>query len=577
MARPTVTSVAVPMRDGTRLAVDVTLPSAVGSFPVALNQTRYWRSYWVRGQDPRARALPISTHHPSVQQLLDAGFAVVCADVRGTGASHGTWQIPFSSAEASDAHDLVAWAERQPWSTGAVVSAGLSYEGTTSVLAGSCGRAAMRGAVARGFEWDLYADIVAPGGMLNRGFLKDWSESVLALDRGRVPQLFGFGTALFVRGVRPLDEDPRGEALERLVRARVVAGLADIWASALALSSADEPFGRSGESLAAISLCARPALRSASACAPLQVWASWFDGASARAALRMWEHVPALCEVVIGAWSHTGDDGCSFGRRGAPDPPLAQQVEMQLAFLRECVASNGARTRPRPRRVRYFMMAPREPRGGSWRETEQWPPARVAPSTLALRADGALDGALASARGDLGASLPPASADEQWRRWTPDARATTGRANRWHTQNAKPVALDGRARAARRMLVWTGVALRSALTVVGEPVLRLRLVASYARAPVFAYLELVDPSGGVWYAAEAIGVAAQDAGAPCELVLAFLPTAFTAPVGWRLQLGLAAADADTFPTNVPARSEWRVDCGLHGGVACAALALPVAL
>ena len=534
-------------RDGITLAVDVVLPQAGDRFPVVLTQSRYWRSYLARGQrgGPTSN-VPPSTHHPRTEDLITAGFAVVNADTRGTGASEGAWPIMWSDAEADDAHDLVVWIAQQPWCDGRVLGAGLSYEGTTAVLAAACQHPAVHGAVARGFEWDLYDDIAAPGGVLNAGFIREWSESCRDLDRNVAPTLFGLWRYL-LKSVRPLDHDPQGAQLAALAAKR---SNPDVWESVSALRSADDEYGTSGTSLRQVSLCARPRVR-AESCQPLQVWGSWLDGTTSRAVLRMWECVPAVRGAYIGAWSHTGEHGASLGRKSRPNPPLARQVETQVEFLRDCLRDDAVDT---PRVLHYFTM-----REEAWHETTEWPPAGVAPAVYSLTAEGAI------VAGD--ASAPAAS-----RVYSPDAATTTGKRNRWHTQNAKPVSIVGRAGVAGRMLVWRTAPLVAPLVVTGEPAVTFTLTSSYASPAVFAYLEIVDTHGNVHYVTEAIHRALPAAGQPIRLAMRFFPTSVDIPVGWRLQIGLAATDADTLPVPLPPGASWSVAVG---GAAPAALWLPV--
>src|SRR5262245_60468244 len=74
----------VPMRDGVKIAVQVVLPKdlpADEKIPAILNMTRYWRAH--QGDDPN----PFFPSH---------GYACVFVDARGTGASFGVWEAPFS-------------------------------------------------------------------------------------------------------------------------------------------------------------------------------------------------------------------------------------------------------------------------------------------------------------------------------------------------------------------------------------------------------------------------------------------------------------------------------------------------
>ena len=72
----------LPMSDGKRVAIDVTLPAplpADARVPAVLYSTRYWRAK--KGHPVDGLDLFFTGH----------GYAFVRSDERGTGASFGTW------------------------------------------------------------------------------------------------------------------------------------------------------------------------------------------------------------------------------------------------------------------------------------------------------------------------------------------------------------------------------------------------------------------------------------------------------------------------------------------------------
>ncbi len=111
--------VAVPMRDGVKLAADVLRPKAEGRFPTLVYRTPYDRKR--ASEDEVAKA------------ALDAGYAVVRVDVRGRYDSEGVF-TPYRN-EGADGYDTIEWAAAQAWSTGEVGTYGLSYPGAVQWLA----------------------------------------------------------------------------------------------------------------------------------------------------------------------------------------------------------------------------------------------------------------------------------------------------------------------------------------------------------------------------------------------------------------------------------------------------------
>ncbi len=111
-------AVAVPMRDGTVLRADVYRPDPVGTYPVLLMRLPYGR----------AIASTVTYRHPA--WYARRGYIVVIQDVRGCGASAGTF-YPFRHEEA-DGYDTVRWcAQDLPGSNGTVGMYGFSYQGVT--------------------------------------------------------------------------------------------------------------------------------------------------------------------------------------------------------------------------------------------------------------------------------------------------------------------------------------------------------------------------------------------------------------------------------------------------------------
>lgn len=114
------TALAVPMRDGVVLRADLWRPATGGPFPVLLFRTPYGRS-------DGAEASGVT------RAAVARGYAVVHQDVRGRYGSEGEFDAYRN--EGRDGYDTIEWAARQPWSTGAVGTIGLSYPAAVQWLA----------------------------------------------------------------------------------------------------------------------------------------------------------------------------------------------------------------------------------------------------------------------------------------------------------------------------------------------------------------------------------------------------------------------------------------------------------
>jgi uncharacterized protein len=159
----TVTDKDVPitMSDGTVLKANVERPDAPGTFPVLLTQTPY-------GKDSASVALG-----GSGSALVQRGYVQVTVDVRGTGRSAGSWDS-FGPSEQHDGYELVEWAAKQPWSTGAVGLDGPSYMGLNQLYTAALRPPHLKAIFPVVPMADGYRDIVFSGGDLNVSFIPLW-------------------------------------------------------------------------------------------------------------------------------------------------------------------------------------------------------------------------------------------------------------------------------------------------------------------------------------------------------------------------------------------------------------------
>ena len=139
--------------------------------------------------------------------------------------------------------DLIDWVAKQPWSDGRVGATGVSYEGTTALLAAASHHPALKAVLAREIEWDLVDELLAPGGVRNLSFSKAWGESVSALDRNQYPPLFPASGKWIVDGVHRSADDKDGKRLAAIVAGRKVA---DIAAQVSDVRSGRDAFGAGG-------------------------------------------------------------------------------------------------------------------------------------------------------------------------------------------------------------------------------------------------------------------------------------------------------------------------------------------
>lgn len=198
----------VAMPDGVRLAVDVVLPAryagtgaAPTRFPVIFRYTPYRRA---------AVDAPLGESPPDAEPdfFVGHGYALVAADMRGTGASEG-WMNQMSEAIRQDGKALVDWIAAQPWSTGKVGMTGGSYEGWSQLAVASTRPAALKAIVPANPGWETLQ--TRPGGILSYAFMQTWSALTYSLNRGRAFPAFPMPPAPPVE-----DEDGDGQVVDEV-------------------------------------------------------------------------------------------------------------------------------------------------------------------------------------------------------------------------------------------------------------------------------------------------------------------------------------------------------------------------
>ncbi len=181
--------VAVRMRDGVTLRVNVYRPPGGGPFPVILSVHPYgkdalprrtrrgWRlnfQFRIMNQpSPFQISSETGWEAPDPVAWVARGYVVINADARGAGTSDGTGSL-LSDDEARDTYDLIEWAGTQPWSNSRVGMLGVSYLALSQYKSAAL-RPPHLAAICpwEGFT-DAYRDFMTPGGVPERGFSVIW-------------------------------------------------------------------------------------------------------------------------------------------------------------------------------------------------------------------------------------------------------------------------------------------------------------------------------------------------------------------------------------------------------------------
>ena len=150
-------------RDGTKLAIDVRLPSGKGPYPTLIEYAGYGYA------DPAGAQSGIS----AVATLL--GFAVVDVNMRGTGCSGGAFNY-FEPLQSLDGYDVIETVAHQPWALHHKVGMlGISYGGISQLFVAATDPPDLA-AITPLSVIDNTATTLYPGGILNTGFALGWAK-----------------------------------------------------------------------------------------------------------------------------------------------------------------------------------------------------------------------------------------------------------------------------------------------------------------------------------------------------------------------------------------------------------------
>ena len=534
------------MRDGVRIAVDLSLPQSLKTgdkIPALLHQTRYYRSF-----DLGWKLRFLTRNWPSQRRLfLSQGYAWLDLDVRGTGASFGRWLYPWSPDEIRDGAEVVDWIIRQPWSNGKVGSIGASYDGGSAEFLLVNHHPAVKAAAPEFTFFDAYSDLAFPGGIWLQSFSAAWQQLDRALDINYVKTISSMMPRVVrssYHGVRPVDADGDRSLLAQALGEHE--HNLDVGAMAQAITYRDDAPWPPGFSLDAFSPWARASEISASGAA-LYFVEGWLD-AFPQAALDAFETLQNPSRMIIGPWGHVAwmgshPFGASQDSVFDPDDQLLQFFDYHL---------KGKGRAPERRSIAYFTLG-----ANRWNTTDRWPPPGIQAQRLYLDHEQRLS---------AGQPKAPEASDL----YRVDPTAATGPTSRWDLGTA--VAYPDRRRADRKLLCYTSPPLDHALEVTGQPVVSLFVSSTASDGEFFAYLEDLDPQGRVSYVTEGElralhrlpGSAPPYSGpspyhsfkrsdglplAPGELAslrFAMIPTSYWFARGHSIRLALGGADRDHF-------------------------------
>jgi putative CocE/NonD family hydrolase len=564
------TSQYIEAEDGTKLAVDVYIPTAGGEepeekIPVVLHYTRYIRA--VELDDGGVIGGP--DRDPVGQHMLRHGYAFAVADARGTGASFGVRHGDFSVEETQDSYAIIQWLASQPWSNGKVGMTGRSYPGMTQYQAATQGPPALKAIFAEMAGPSAY-DFIYRGGAFKKDFIDQWGSGTRDLDRA-------------VRATpAKVDDDPDGTMREAAIREHND----NLWAQALIQPNSNlrnfhiDREGGGHWSWDRVIATIDDADAIAESGVAIYHLVGWYDIYTTQ---QPWLYTEldgrSPQKMIIGPWVHSG----GYGGR----VHLAEILRWYDYWLKDI--DNGVMDEAP---VHYYRMegnhtvpdgamevAPTADEaaaeaGDAWVSASSWPPeAERVRFWLSEGRSGTIDstndGILSTAK----------QGEPSRDRYDVDYSSNSGSFSRWmngYGSRREDVQgatwFDERTPENRKALTYTSNVMQEDVTISGYPTAHLTVTSTHDDGDFFIYLEEIDSDGRSHYITEGVLRAthrrtsdapfdnmglpfhrshAEDLtpmtpGEPTELDFDIMGTAIVIDEGHRLRVTIAGADARNF-------------------------------
>ncbi|PVH27406.1 hydrolase [Pararhodobacter oceanensis] len=176
----------IPVSDGITLAAVVTRPQGAGQYPAVVSAHAY-------STDEQFMPMrPIGFSHDrghleagSADFFARRGYAHVVVNVRGTGASGGTYEN-LGPRTIKDLAEAIGWLAEQPWCSGNLGMFGISFFAIVQPLVAQLSPPALKAIFAPYGYTDMYRDRYYHGGILSHRFMQMWLPS---LDNARLKSL----------------------------------------------------------------------------------------------------------------------------------------------------------------------------------------------------------------------------------------------------------------------------------------------------------------------------------------------------------------------------------------------------
>lgn len=443
-------SIYIPMPDGTRMAADIYRPAKngvalPGRFPVIFHATAARRRF--RDTDDRSGTGAFSLQ---MINLASHGYVYMQVERRGIAASFGVRRGYHDRKEAGDSQYLIDWAARQSWSDGKVGGYGCSNTGDAAMHFLTLPNPSLKAVFAGCFNWDKYS------GGYRGGILANW---------GTGPQ----GSFEQDMQSTPVDGDEKKELLALAAREHDAnTKLLDLWSGMPYRDSVSPLTNSAFWEEGSIGTYVEQVRKSK---VPVYIQGGWNDDFRGQGFLAL-ENLTQPAKLIVGPWGHCESEGFSM---------TAEALRFFDYWLKG--AKNGIMDEPR---IHYTTA--NAPVGGEWRTADKLP---LRPAT--------------KTRVYLGAPSGKASNDHGLAVGRPGAKVEAAALKVDYEPLPCPQGnrvLGPTCPQDSKGLTFTSPALKADLEVTGFPVADLWVSSTATDGPLFAYLEDIAPDGKITMVSE---------------------------------------------------------------------------
>lgn len=528
-------SVYITTRDGTRLAADIFRPSVSGKpadekLPVIWTHNRYHRARFFSGN-----LNTILNNFGWLTAMLRHGYVVVSVDVRGSGASFGTYEGPFSERETQDAYDVTEWLAKQDWSNGNVGMFGVSYLAITQYMAASQKPPHLKAIIPEKAMFDFYS-FGYPGGIFRKDFTVSWSTLTKSLS--------------LVAPAPPVDEDKDGTLYKAAQKAH--RNNRDVYEMGESLPYRDSIDSATKQKLNITRSPSSYIKEINESGVAIYTIGGWFD-LWPRDALLWFANLKTPQRLMIGNWFH---------QMSSEEYDVAERLRWFDYWLKGI--DNGITKEPR---IWYYTI--NAPEGKEWRSTDVFPLPNQKLTNFYFQA-GKSNSVSSVNDGRLTTNAPKSKT--AFDAYKVDYTTTTGKPSRWtngYGVGSAAFRYPNLSENDKKALTYTTEILTNDLEVTGHPIAHLWISSTATDGDFFVYLEDVDGQGISHYVTEGalrashrklseapfnnLGLPyhrsfAEDLlklnGKTIELVFDLHPTSYIFRKGHRLRVTIACADKD---------------------------------